>query len=612
MPSTPLIRLKRAAIVISLGLGWGGTVTAVADDGELRLESSPPLRSAHETITSYDGPSTCVACHATEATDAFHSVHYQQSGPTPNATNITGDAGKLNRGFNTYCGTPSTSRQFACAGCHVSYGKVPQPDATQEQFENIDCLMCHQDAYVRKPAPPFETVSYVDYLNVEHTWTLPAEDAAGNFNWEPDAAHMTITPLEAARTVHRPTRASCLRCHAYAAGSDCGKRGDLSTADINPSPAIDLHMSPAGLNLNCQDCHEFQNHKVLGRGLDLRPNDRPGRMTCLGCHPAQPHSEDGGPTIEDQHAARVACQTCHIPTYAKAMTTEVERNWMQPVWAQGLLGGQGGYKPEETRAANLVPTYKWYDGTSRVNVVGQAPPVNTVGEYEFGLPNGGPTLAAAQLYPMKEHWSQSARHDATGVIVPHATSTYFMTGDFAAAVADGMAQAGLTGSWTLVPVHTFQTINHGVVDHDQALACGACHTAYANGAPVRMNLVGDLGYQLKAPWMQVCTQCHEYESSNSFAAIHSKHVSSRHYDCRWCHTFSRPERNLTMPRTDVPGDVNCDGVVDFFDIDPFVTALTGANAYYAIYSCNWYNADANGDRQVDFFDIDAFVQLLTR
>jgi len=60
-----------------------------------------------------------------------------------------------------------------------------------------------------------------------------------------------------------------------------------------------------------------------------------------------------------------------------------------------------------------------------------------------------------------------------------------------------------------------------------------------------------------------------------------------------------------------PGDVNCDGVVDFDDINPFVLALSGEEAYLAEYPCCvWLNADCNDDGQVDFDDINAFVGLL--
>ncbi len=59
------------------------------------------------------------------------------------------------------------------------------------------------------------------------------------------------------------------------------------------------------------------------------------------------------------------------------------------------------------------------------------------------------------------------------------------------------------------------------------------------------------------------------------------------------------------------GDMNCDGAVDFFDIDPFVMAVTDAETFESTYECPLVNGDCNNDGQVDFFDIDAFVDILT-
>lgn len=59
------------------------------------------------------------------------------------------------------------------------------------------------------------------------------------------------------------------------------------------------------------------------------------------------------------------------------------------------------------------------------------------------------------------------------------------------------------------------------------------------------------------------------------------------------------------------GDTNCDGSIDFGDIDPFVSALSGQQAYLRLYpDCQWSAADANGDGLVNFADIDPFVALL--
>jgi hypothetical protein len=59
-------------------------------------------------------------------------------------------------------------------------------------------------------------------------------------------------------------------------------------------------------------------------------------------------------------------------------------------------------------------------------------------------------------------------------------------------------------------------------------------------------------------------------------------------------------------------DLNCDGAVNAFDIDPFVLALTDPEAYAGVYAdCNYMLADVNGDGVVNAFDIDPFVAALT-
>jgi hypothetical protein len=61
-----------------------------------------------------------------------------------------------------------------------------------------------------------------------------------------------------------------------------------------------------------------------------------------------------------------------------------------------------------------------------------------------------------------------------------------------------------------------------------------------------------------------------------------------------------------------PGDLNCDGAVNVFDIDPFVLALTNPAGYAAAHpACDYMLADVNGDGAVNAFDIDPFVGVLT-
>ncbi len=496
---------------------------------------------AHGEITQYTGPETCVACHETEAQQMHASVHYQQSGMTPNVTNIVGDAGKSNGAFNTYCGSIRTSPFFTCAGCHVGNGLPPEAEMTTEQLNNIDCLMCHQDDYARKGAPPYEDVEVTGADGMPAIISLPIE---ASFRYMPDESKMTVSILEAARTVHPTTRKTCLRCHAGASGSDGGKRGDMSSVTVNPPLHSDVHMSPQGENIVCADCHDAGNHRVAGRGLDLRPNDTAEMLTCTKCHDAQPHSKEAKGHNLDQHTNRVACQTCHIPKYAKDISTEMVRDWTLPHFSPKACGGRGGWLPNEVRESNVIPSYKWFDGTSEVYLLGQVPGENAAGEKTFGLPNGDVGSNAAKIYPMKEHRSVSAQHDASGTMIPHSTFEFFTTSSFNMAVEEGMRREGMAGSYSLVDVHTYQTINHGVEKEENALECGECHQSYNNGQLLRMDLVGDLGYGLKAERNQLCTSCHKLKEDKSFEVIHTKHVKDKQIECSECHQFSRPERGL--------------------------------------------------------------------
>jgi hypothetical protein len=574
---------------------------ALGYSDQRRLELTEP-GLMHSKIEEYKGPQTCVKCHDKQAEDMFDSVHYQWNGETPNVANIDGKAGKGNNAYDTYCGATKASRRIVCRECHVGTGKPVRETADAEQLANIDCLMCHQDAYKRKPAPTVisgdfdgsqrvdladfaqmaaawddkegveavdltydwrldifdlvifsnhwlergggEKLTLVDYLGTERTWTLPYEGPEGNFTLVPDVDAMGgVTMLDAARTVHMPTRASCLQCHGTAGGGNGIKRGDLAMESVNPPRDIDVHLSPDGANLTCQACHKTDNHRMLGRGVDIGVSDRPGTITCEGskCHSSKPHKK----TRLNNHASHVACQTCHISSYGRVAATEVSRDWLDPHWVQGVYSGQGGYKPREYTESNVIPTYRWYDGTSDVYVLGQVARERADGMFETAEPIGS-VNTDSKIYPMKEHTSTAGRHTATGEMIPYSTTKFFFTGSFDDAMADGLEAQGLSGDWTVETAHAYQSLNHSVEPAAKALQCADCHQEAGKPAP-RMDLVGDLGYELK--WVvasAVCAQCHsETMEIRPFYEMHSVHVDSEKIQCGICHKFQRPERNLS-------------------------------------------------------------------
>ncbi|WP_200153866.1 PKD domain-containing protein [Chromatium okenii] len=621
----------------------------------------------HCNITAYIGPEVCVACHQNQARDMHGSVHYQQGGAFPNVTNIPANftaagerpakaAGDLvATGVNTYCGTHENSPRFTCAGCHVGNGRLPMAQslfeqlapasaAAQTQLANIDCLTCHQEVYKRFPDWTASGLGFSNFslLNLAEDASgalirsdggavlrtgfqgIPNLSVAGDFLFKPAGSDtlpatapltpMPLTTLAAAQNVHATTRKSCLNCHAGAGGADGAKRGDLSQEDVNPSVTHDLHMSSAGANLTCADCHTTpgvngETHRMRGRGLDLRADDVAERFTCEagGCHNNRPHGDFSNTqgASKDKHAMKVACQTCHIPAYAKAAVgTEIARDWQDPHPSDAACSGRGGWLPREDKgglgSAALIPSYNWFDGTSEVIYLEESlagvPTVpldatiaaKFVGDfaagdpaYVLGQPNGDVTSATAKLYPMKQHWGKLARNDANNSLVGHSTFEFFRTGSFCRAVALGLGDdpdatcAGTPGTLempagtTAVPVFTYQTINHGVEPTANALGgdsagCGSCHQALSGG-PARLDMAA-LGYGLRTlpsvvagsrvtalngTLNTICTQCHDNESEDrDFNSVHSRHVQKEGKDCAACHNFARPERGLTLSRGD--------------------------------------------------------------
>ena len=564
-----------------------------------KMTTDPAL--IHATIEEYTGPETCVKCHEDEAKDMFKSAHYQWNGPTPNVPNIDGSAGKGNDSFNTYCGALNSSRRVVCWKCHVGNGAEVEEEQTPMQLRNIDCLMCHQDQYKRKPSktipvgdfnkdfkvnfgdfadmagawteavtPPAFDLTYdgeldvddmavfsdywlefgggqkitrTDYQGTERTWALPNESGTGDLTLVPDTANMAVSMVEAARTVHMPTRGSCLQCHATAGGGDGLKRGDMSMGLKTPTRNMDVHMSADGANLTCQDCHKTDDHKMLGRGIDLRINDRPERMTCdnLGCHTSRPHESD---RLND-HTAKVSCQTCHINTYAKLKPTEIRRDWLDPHWVQGVYSGQGGYKPREHTAGNLTPSYGWFNGKSEIYKLGQVAKQRDDGMYSTATPLGDVSDSEAKIYPMKEHTTNCAIHDATGQMIPYATTTFFFTGKFDDAVVDGLDELGLEPPYSVVEAHAYQSLNHEVQPKGDALKCAQCHGAMADeGQETRMDLKA-MGYDLKFENAEdVCAQCHSFAPEvEKFEEIHKLHVDVWNINCKACHNFSRQKNS---------------------------------------------------------------------
>jgi hypothetical protein len=68
---------------------------------------------------------------------------------------------------------------------------------------------------------------------------------------------------------------------------------------------------------------------------------------------------------------------------------------------------------------------------------------------------------------------------------------------------------------------------------------------------------------------------------------------------------------VSILQTTIRADANCDGLINVFDIDPFVLALVDPAGYVTQFPyCNIANGDINTDGAINPFDIDPFVELL--
>jgi hypothetical protein len=88
-------------------------------------------------------------------------------------------------------------------------------------------------------------------------------------------------------------------------------------------------------------------------------------------------------------------------------------------------------------------------------------------------------------------------------------------------------------------------------------------------------------------------------------------VGARH--THWEESGSDGDAYVYRVPVDLPGDLNCDGAINGFDIDPFVLALTDPAAYALAHpDCDYTLADMNGDGVVNGYDIDPFVEVLVQ
>lgn len=444
--------MKRAAIIMmSLVI-----VTCLAEDSSAKRRFYPH----QEYFEHYEGTATCLECHEKEATSFFHSQHYQWEGDAPDIVNAKGQKlGKMNT-MNDFCTNPqgswignavnSDGKVLAqgCSKCHAGLGKMPSKEISQQQLENIDCLICHASGYRRN--------AY--------------QDEEGNWEWRPILWKNQRGLDSISKRISMPKRKMCLRCHSGAGGGPNFKRGDIEYEMADCSPEFDVHMAKEGNDMSCVACHGGNDHRVRGRGTDLAGTDNPDNpLFCTSCHEEQPH----GIAALDHHTKKVYCTVCHIPTYAKSDKTDMVRDWSIPKYHE-----EGNkYSATITFGKDEIPTYAWYNGKTKLSKMGDVVKPGKDGFITIMEPQGKRKDKDSKLYAFKLHKGVVPYLNDKQWLSPLAVEEFFVDGDIEKAVVEGAAAAyGIHHpDYSWVNVQRYMGIFHEVQPAQYALDCLDCH-----------------------------------------------------------------------------------------------------------------------------------------
>jgi len=503
--------------------------------------TEPVLNTSHAgRYTTYEGAKTCIPCHSGKAEEVHASIHYQWDSQT---------GGKM-VGINGFCTYPAINFigiltnadgekvSGGCAQCHVGMGAKPSLEVTTAQLENIDCLVCHGPAYKRKVAK--------------------LEDDSLAF--VPDEAAMAVPLVEAITDVAKSSSATCLNCHAKAGGGPNNKRGDIEPEHYNATPDFDVHMAVAangGVGLECISCHTTEAHRIAGQGADLRSNDSDVNLRCTSCHDAAPHSTEQ----LNAHTARLDCTVCHIPTFANgASGTDMYRDFT----AIEYHASKKLYEPVITRASNVEPEYRFWDGTSYISFFGDAVVTDaTSGNVIMAAPNGAVNTAGAKIFPFKVHQAMQPKRTDDNSLIGLKMGVLFQRGAFDpnaatptivpwlegatdAQVIEATIRAGASaagnplpagdGAYENVQTERWMGIFHEVQPAENALRCFDCHFG---GDRIDFE---KLGYGVKDN-PNLCGMCHDdysdvWPAEDLFVEVHEEHVKEKGMNCSVCHNFS--------------------------------------------------------------------------
>jgi octaheme c-type cytochrome (tetrathionate reductase family) len=411
-----------------------------------------------------DVTAACLSCHTERDREVMATPHWTWEREVERDGMVI-TVGKKDL-VNNFC-TGATGNNGSCMKCHIGYGWVDDSFDFNEPT-NIDCLVCHD-----------QTGTYIKRKGGAGMPSTPenatASEPAPDFNF-------------IAQNVGAPGRHNCGFCHFEGGGGNNVKHGDLEKALLATNKEVDVHMAVDGKDMSCVDCHTTERHNITGRLYSVSAtNDN--RVTCEQCHTSTPH----GDRILDNHFNKVACQTCHIPEYAKVNSTVMYWDWSKAgdrdengnFITEFDSDGNYNYLSIKGRFIwdkNVVPEYIWFNGTAShflySDTIKQVPvQINTL--------YGDATCPDSKIWPVKVHRGRQPFDSEYKTILNMKVfgegpgeGAFWQDLDMDLAIQLGMEvnQRPYSGNYEFVDTEVYWPVNHMVSPKENSLTCNDCHT----------------------------------------------------------------------------------------------------------------------------------------
>ena len=416
------------------------------------------FENAHEVTEA------CISCHTNRDEEIMATSHWNWERTEVLEGKGAVPAGKKNI-LNNFCIGVSGS-EATCTRCHIGYGWVDKSFDFNNP-KNIDCLVCHDNSGTYKKKK-------------------------GGAGYPDESVNLSYV----ARNVGQPTRENCGVCHFWGGGGNNIKHGDLEIALLDCSKEIDVHMAAEGEDMSCVECHVTEQHQMAGKLYALSSENK-NRATCEQCHTQNPHAKE----LLNEHNVRVACQTCHIPAYAKANSTKMVWDWS----TAGALDDEGKPKHESDADGNhnylsikgmfvfddhVKPGYYWFNGIANHQLITDK--IDTIpvqinsldGSYKDKGVNQK-SVNPSKIWPVKVHRGKQIYDSENMTLIQpklwsenEGDSAYWMDFDWDMANRAGMDYLKLpySGKYDFVETEMYWPLNHMVEPKEQSLSCKDCHT----------------------------------------------------------------------------------------------------------------------------------------